>query len=320
MTKRLPERRTALITAGGIAAVIVAGAFAVGANLGILDASSDNQIGDLAAAGDLVPTTERHAGHRSRPSRRRRRPPPPRRTSSTSPARSPSIATGDTLVVSAVGANPGWTWTPGPSDATHVELTFTDGVRSLVFTATRAADGSIDASVDETASGTASAATATTAPSSHDDPTTTTTTRSTTTSTKDAMTMTDPDVHDHAVADAQRARVEALRQRRAPRVDASASPAAATGPAPRRKRRRHAAGRSRVGVAAFSVATHARPRRRHGPRPAGELGDADRPGRHHRRAAAGADSRRQHRGAGRGAGPGDRRAARGVDGPPDASR
>ncbi len=67
--------------------------------------------------------------------------------------------------------------------------------------------------------------------------------------------MTDPNMDDHAAADAQRARVEALRQRRAPRVDASASPAAVTGAVPRRKQRRHAAGRSRVGVAAFSVAS-----------------------------------------------------------------
>ena len=58
MTKRLPDRRLALITAVGIAAVIVAGAFAVGANLGILDASSNNEIGTLDAAGALVPTTD----------------------------------------------------------------------------------------------------------------------------------------------------------------------------------------------------------------------------------------------------------------------
>ena len=57
MTKRAPERRTALVTAAGIAAVVVAGAFAVGANVGILDASSDDEIGTLSAAGDLVPTT-----------------------------------------------------------------------------------------------------------------------------------------------------------------------------------------------------------------------------------------------------------------------
>ena len=164
MTKRLSERRTALITAGGIVAVIVAGAFAVGANIGILDASSDHQIGELAAAGDLVPTTEGSLA-----------------PVTTGPATSTTTApqtylvdvagtitvdlTGGAVVARAVGANPGWTWTPGPSDATHIEVTFSDGVRSLVFTATRAANGSIDVSVDDTRSGTASAATA---PSSHD--------------------------------------------------------------------------------------------------------------------------------------------------------
>ncbi len=67
--------------------------------------------------------------------------------------------------------------------------------------------------------------------------------------------MTDPRTHDDTAADAQRARVEALRQRRVPRVDSATTPAVATGAAPRRTRRRHPASRSRVGVAAFSVAT-----------------------------------------------------------------
>ena len=168
MTKRHPERRTALITAGGIAAVVVAGAFAVGANIGILDASSDNQIGALAAAGDLVPTTA-----------------PAMAPITTGDGATPATAgpqtylvdvagtvdvgaTGDGVAVSAVVANPGWTWTAGPSDATHVQLTFTDGVRSLVFTATRA-DESIAAGVEEATSSAASAASATTAPSSYED-------------------------------------------------------------------------------------------------------------------------------------------------------
>lgn len=67
--------------------------------------------------------------------------------------------------------------------------------------------------------------------------------------------MTDPGTHDDTSADAQRARVEALRQRRVPRVDSATTPAVATGAAPRRARRRHPASRSRVGVAALSVAT-----------------------------------------------------------------
>ena len=167
MTTRLPERRTALITAGGIATVIVAGAFAVGANIGILNASSDHQIGELAAAGDLVPTT-------------RATPAPVTTVPATSTTTAPQTylvdvagtvavdATGGALVASVVGANPGWTWAAGRSDATHVEFTFSDGMRSLVFTATRAADGSVDVSIDEATSDTASAATATTLPSSHD--------------------------------------------------------------------------------------------------------------------------------------------------------
>lgn len=164
MTKRFSERRTALITAGGIGAVIVAGAFAVVANIGILDASSDHQLGQLAAAGDLVPTTGAT-------------PAPVTTVPATSTTTDPQVyvvdvagtvtveSTGGALVARAVSANPGWTWTPGVSDATHVELVFSDGVRSLVFTATRSADGSIDARVDDAPSGTASAATA---PSSHD--------------------------------------------------------------------------------------------------------------------------------------------------------
>ncbi len=67
--------------------------------------------------------------------------------------------------------------------------------------------------------------------------------------------MTDADMDQRKPDDALRARVEALRQRRAPRVNSSASPAAKAGPASRPTRRRHVAGRSRVGVAAFSVAT-----------------------------------------------------------------
>ena len=97
--------------------------------------------------------------------------------------------------------------------------------------------------------------------------------------------MTEPSIDEHASADAQRARVEALRQRRALRVDASASPAAATGPASSPEaasacRRSITRGRRSV-----QRGDHARPRRRHGPRPASVLGDADRPGRHDRRTA-----------------------------------
>jgi len=47
-------RRTRLVTGLSIAAVAVAGAVAVGANIGILDAADQSNVGDLAAAGDLT--------------------------------------------------------------------------------------------------------------------------------------------------------------------------------------------------------------------------------------------------------------------------
>ncbi len=166
MTKRLRERRTAFITAGGIAAVIVAGAFAVGANIGILDASSDNQIGALAAAGDLATTT----GPTLAPVTTI----PAAPTAATTQTYLVDVAgtvavdaTGDALVVSTVVPTAGWTWKTGPADTAHVQLTFSDGVRSLVFTATRAPDGSINASVADVTSGAVSASTATAVPPFH---------------------------------------------------------------------------------------------------------------------------------------------------------
>jgi hypothetical protein len=167
MTKRVPERRTALVTAAGIAAVVVAGTFAVGANVGILDASSDNEIGALTAAGDLVPTTAATPGPVTTGAS----------TSTTATAQTYLVdvagtvtvdATGGPLVVSAVDAAPGWTWIADPSASTPVELTFTDGVRSLVFSATRGSDGRIAASVTETTPDASVHATATTVSTSSD--------------------------------------------------------------------------------------------------------------------------------------------------------
>ena len=44
-------RRTRLITIASIAAVVVAGAFAISANVGILNAADNNEVGQLSAAG-----------------------------------------------------------------------------------------------------------------------------------------------------------------------------------------------------------------------------------------------------------------------------
>jgi hypothetical protein len=50
------KHRTALITAGALAAVVFAGAIAVGANLGILTVADSKPVGQLAAATVVQPT------------------------------------------------------------------------------------------------------------------------------------------------------------------------------------------------------------------------------------------------------------------------
>ena len=107
--------------------------------------------------------------------------------------------------------------------------------------------------------------------------------------------MTDADMNDRNADDAQRARVEALRQRRAPRVErvgvAGCRGRPGTAPDATSPCRRSVT-RGRGGV---QRGDDARPRRRHGSRPTGELGDSDRAGRHDHPARAGADI---HTGAG----------------------
>jgi hypothetical protein len=52
---------------------------------------------------------------------------------------------------------------------THVEVLFSDGMRTLLFSATRADDGTVAATVEELTASDASPATVATAPSSHHD-------------------------------------------------------------------------------------------------------------------------------------------------------
>ena len=134
----------AALTAVGVLAVVVAGAFAVGANLGILSASSEPDVGTLAAAGDLVPSTS---------------------PSTSAPAPAPTdtarfvvdeagvvvVRAGDPVAISGVQANGGWTWRQDPTTGSAAALEFTNGRRTLRFAATRGPAGTITASVDELA-------------------------------------------------------------------------------------------------------------------------------------------------------------------------
>lgn len=144
--------RTTLITVAAVAGVVLAGGAAVAANIGILDAADDDELGTLSAAVDLSGGTEVIDVY-------------PGSTTSTSTddgAGATQAFTVDraglvtvarhtgALRVAEVVANPGWTWSVDADDAATVAVRFTDGTRTLVFTATLGADGSIAGDVSET--------------------------------------------------------------------------------------------------------------------------------------------------------------------------
>jgi hypothetical protein len=164
--------RTSLITAAAVAGVVFAGAVAVGANIGILSAADDSEIGSLSAAGDLVPVNTQVVDVYVDD------------TTTTTPATTSAMqdsaakdsvaqdsaaaqefavdAAGTVGVIPTAGgvrlgdvvANPGWTWSLAQSDPSALTVTFTantstTGVRSLNFTASIGPDGTITASVEE---------------------------------------------------------------------------------------------------------------------------------------------------------------------------
>ena len=147
--------RTTLITAVAVAGVLIAGTAAVAANIGILNASNDSSIGSLSATDDLLPSTTLDPGA----------PMVVERTAATqAPATtvagdasyvvddagtvSVSTTPGGLVLVDAA-ANPGWTPTATQPDPLSLRVAFDNGTRTVVFTATLGADGTIVADVTE---------------------------------------------------------------------------------------------------------------------------------------------------------------------------
>ena len=185
MTSTKPRNwfgRTRLITAASIATVVVAGAFAISANLGILNAADNNKVGQLSAAGATpTPGTEVVDVYVDSPA------------TTTAPEASAVIATtaGDpaaaqrftvdaagtvavvandgTLRLDSVSPTPGWSWSLAQSQPTQLSVTLTNGTRTLQFVAGLAADGSVTANVDEPAALPASTPAASDHGSGHDD-------------------------------------------------------------------------------------------------------------------------------------------------------
>ena len=70
-TRRSPMKRTALVTAASIAAVVITGTAAVGANIGILSSADDSPVGDLGATTEVARTPSTSSSRCPRPSPRR---------------------------------------------------------------------------------------------------------------------------------------------------------------------------------------------------------------------------------------------------------
>ena len=149
--------RTKLITIASIAGVAAAGAFAISANVGILNAADSNKLGQLSAETTPNPqvvdvyldgpaTTESTAMVTA--------------TTAGDPAAVQQfavdaagtvavVANGGSLRLDSVSPASGWTWSLAQTQPTQLTVTFTNGSRTLEFIAETGPDGKITANVNE---------------------------------------------------------------------------------------------------------------------------------------------------------------------------
>jgi hypothetical protein len=147
--------RTSLVTAAAIAGVLIAGTAAVAANIGILNAADSSDIGELAATDELLPTTGAAAGTPPAP------PVPPSTASTTVPPNGVQqydiegsgsvwlLSTTSGLALDHVVAQPGWNSVLSQGDLRSLRVDFTNGDRTIVFTAAVGDDGAVVVDVTE---------------------------------------------------------------------------------------------------------------------------------------------------------------------------
>lgn len=136
--------RTRIVTALSIVVVGVAGATAVGANIGILDSASDGQVGDASVTEDFgAPSTQVVDVYLPDPAGDVRR-------FTVDVAGTVAVMVTKTAVrMDEIGPMPGWSWTLVQSSSTSLRITFTNGSRKLEFTAAVGPDGSLSTAVVE---------------------------------------------------------------------------------------------------------------------------------------------------------------------------
>ncbi len=135
-------RQRAAITAASIAGVVLAGGTAVGANIGILNAADDSEMGALSAevpitaAASVTSTTASDATTDSQ------------WYTADEAGDVEVMIDGDTVELGAVLTNQGWSWESRPSSDGSVVVYLSSDDDELVFTAELTADGRVAAGVE----------------------------------------------------------------------------------------------------------------------------------------------------------------------------
>ncbi len=169
------QHRTALITAGSIVGVVIAGVSAIAAGMGILDSSSTSNVGELSAAAPAPQVIDVYVTDPTQPAQ-----------TTISAVVEPTVqqfaveaagnvslrAEGNTISVDRVMPNAGWTWETRQSDPSSLVVSLTDGASTYELSAS-ASDGVITAAASllppPQAATAGTAATNTTTPSYDDE-------------------------------------------------------------------------------------------------------------------------------------------------------
>ncbi len=164
------NRRTSFITAAAVTGVVLAGTTAVAANIGILNSANSDNVGELSATTVVatqpvdapatsiepqivdvyiedpalaVSTTTELLVPETAPNDRAQ-------VFNVEAAGTVAVAPSETgVVLDGVTAAEGWAWTMTQATPAELQVTFTSGDTTYVFTASLAADGTIAARVDQ---------------------------------------------------------------------------------------------------------------------------------------------------------------------------
>ena len=149
------KHRTALITAGSIAAVVFAGAIAIGTNLGILTVSDSKPVGQLTATTMVQPAAPAAPGQEVAVVNK------PQATQAylIKKAGTVKVAVGKTSVrLADVTPKAHWTWKLSQSSDKKLTVTFAHGSDTYTFVAVVGGHGKLTARVDHPVTRTAPAA------------------------------------------------------------------------------------------------------------------------------------------------------------------